>query len=245
MRQNGTAGLDDTLMWISKISGQDGPNRRALPTGEFFHPLSLIALVLLIVNDWYLKPSLWAPALVTGKLSDFAGLLFFPLLLTALFDCVLLLLARLGMSVDFTLRRGKLLTSIALTALVFAALKLFEPANELAIDLAHSLGISARIVRDPTDLVALAVLWVSWRIGLAEIARVPLGRIELIELRHRRSGVVASHSLHDIVSAGAQASLARDLIDALDQYLAEANETNTQNVESCLAMLRDLSPKGA
>lgn len=233
-------GLVDTQMWISKIAGVDGPNRRALPAGEFFHPLSLLALALLIVNDWYLKPSLWAPTLLTGKLSDFSGLLFFPLLLTALLDCLLLLPARLGLPVDFTLRRGKLVASIVATGLLFSTIKLSAQANEAAIAVAHEMGLSARIVLDPSDLIALATLWLSWRIGLAEISRVPLGRIELIQLRYRRAHVVASHSLHDIVPAGADPSLAHDLIEALDQYLNDPTTENTRAVEGCLAKLRDL-----
>lgn len=227
-------------MRISKIIGQDGPNRRALPSGEFFHPLSLFALSLLILNDWVLKPASWAPPLVTGKLSDFAGLLFFPLLLTALGDCLLLVAARLGAPVDFTLSRGKLLVSILATGAVFSLLKLSALANQVAVDLAHGLGLPARIVLDPTDLVALVVLWVSWRIGLAEIARVPLGRIELIQQRYRRSGVVASQSLHDIIPAGADAALVHDLIESLDCYLADPSELHAGQVESCLAALRDL-----
>jgi hypothetical protein len=227
-------------MWISKITGQDGLHRRALPSGEFFHPACLLALVVLILNDWVLKPSSWAPPLLTGKLSDFAGLLFFPLLLTALGDCLLLLASRLGAPVDFTLSRGKVLASIVATGAVFSLVKLSALANQVAVDLAHSVGLPARIVRDPSDLIALVVLWLSWRIGLAEIARVPLGRIELIEKRYRRSGVVASQSLHDIERAGGDAGLVRDLIEALDAYLPDPSEAKAQRVETCLHALRDL-----
>ncbi len=46
------------------------------------HPLSLTAIAVLVLNDHALKathPSWW-----TGKLSDFAGLFFFPFLITLL-----------------------------------------------------------------------------------------------------------------------------------------------------------------
>ena len=43
------------------------------------HPLCLLSVFLLGLNDHYLK---WEhPSYLTGKLSDFAGLVFFPLLL--------------------------------------------------------------------------------------------------------------------------------------------------------------------
>lgn len=226
-------------MWITKLTGSDGPNRRSLPAGEFFHPLSLLALVLLVVNDWYLKPSSWAPGLVTGKLSDLTGLLFFPLLATASIDSLLLLLSRLGARVDFTLRRAKLAASIAITAAIFSAIKLSAPANQAFLDLLDFFGLSAQVVRDPTDLLALPILWVSWRIGRWEISRVPLGRIELILRRHARSGVVASHSLHDIVSAGADPAGVRDLAEALDAYLEDSSRESASEVESKLAKLRD------
>jgi hypothetical protein len=44
------------------------------------HPLSVGATGLLILNDHVLKSAM--PGLVTGKLSDFAGLFFFPFLAT-------------------------------------------------------------------------------------------------------------------------------------------------------------------
>jgi hypothetical protein len=226
-------------MWKSKLAGRDGPTRRALPAGEFFHPLSILALVLLIVNDWVLKPSSWAPSLLTGKLSDFAGLLFFPLLLTALLDCLLYGAARLGAPVDFTLRRAKLAAAIAATAFVFSALKLSVTANQAALDIAQRLGLAARVALDPSDLLALSVLWLPWRIGMAEIARVPLGRMELIQMRHQRSDVVASHSLHDIVPAGADRGDAQALIDSMDRYLDKPAPQTCAEVEASLAKLRD------
>jgi hypothetical protein len=68
--------------WVEKMirvsSGQVGPlftSLRALS-----HPYSVAAAVTLAVNDHILKGL--APGWLTGKLSDFAGLFFFPYLLT-------------------------------------------------------------------------------------------------------------------------------------------------------------------
>lgn len=46
------------------------------------HPLFIISVFILILNDWYLKPVFHNT--VTGKLSDFAGLFALPYLLSAL-----------------------------------------------------------------------------------------------------------------------------------------------------------------
>jgi hypothetical protein len=44
----------------------------------------IVALIVLVANDHVLKGSALAPAWLTGKLSDVAGLFLFPILLTAL-----------------------------------------------------------------------------------------------------------------------------------------------------------------
>ena len=44
------------------------------------HPVTLGAVALLLVNDWLLKP-LWQSDWTTGKLSDFAWMVFAPPLL--------------------------------------------------------------------------------------------------------------------------------------------------------------------
>lgn len=46
-------------------------------------PLFLFALIILLINDFYLKSSF--PNFVTGKMSDFAGLFIFPLYFSVLF----------------------------------------------------------------------------------------------------------------------------------------------------------------
>lgn len=165
------------------LAGEDGPGRRALPAGELLHPVPLGAVLVLVVNDHLLKQAGVLPAAVTGKLSDLAGLAFFPLLLTALGDLVLLGVARLGPPVDFTLGRRKLAAAIAATAAVFTAVKLSPAAADAAAGALTAIGIRSRIVADPSDLLALPALAVAAAVGLAEIARVPLGRIELCQRR--------------------------------------------------------------
>ncbi len=228
----------------SRLAGLDGPNQRALPAGEFLHPIPLAALVLLVLNDWWLKPSGWATGFLTGKLSDVAGLLFFPLLLTAVANCALLGLHRLGLPVDFTLRRYKSAIAIALTAVVFSLVKLSPACNELVIDALASIGMRPRIVLDATDLLALPVLGVAWLVARSEIARVPLGRIELIMARNKRDGVGVGTLLDDTIVAGANAAHIGELIEALDDYLKSPSDAYSLRLERSLAVVRDLSLPG-
>ena len=54
------------------------------PGESLLHPIAILAIATLALNDHYLKeqfPSWW-----TGKLSDFAGMIFFPLLLEAFYE---------------------------------------------------------------------------------------------------------------------------------------------------------------
>lgn len=118
----------------------------------------LAAVALLAANDHLLKGSGLLPGWLTGKLSDFAGLFFFPLLLSAL------------VALAFPPAGSRLLaldTAAALvTALGFGAVKLLPAADgawEVALGTVRGVGRVVN-VRDPTDLlalpmVALAVLW--------------------------------------------------------------------------------------
>jgi hypothetical protein len=134
-----------------------------------------VLLGVLFVNDWILKPT-DLPHWLTGKLSDFVGLAVFPLVATAAFDLLLFVAARLGARTDFTLRRWKLVTAIALTGVVFATMKVVP---EVALAIANALGFvlgHANVMPDPTDLVALPSLAFAWWWGGKTIARGSYGR---------------------------------------------------------------------
>ena len=161
------------------LAGDDGPERPGLPLAELLAPLPLLAIVVLFVNDWVLKPLAPAqlPFWFTGKLSDFAGLAVFPLVATAAFDVVLWIAWRAGANVDFTLRRWKLGVATALTGGVFALMKLVP---EVALLVARTIGLAfsgARVMPDPTDLIALPALAFAWWWGEQTIARGAYGRL--------------------------------------------------------------------
>ena len=107
------------------------------------HPVFLASLALLIVNDHVLKGAGLLPGWLTGKLSDFAGLVVAPIVVATL--------------IGARSRAGRAL-ALALPSALLVALKL-SPAIARAYDgLFHALGLPSSITSDPTDLVALSVL---------------------------------------------------------------------------------------
>ena len=180
------------------LAGSDAPGKPALPAGEFLHPIPLFAAALLLVNDHLLKGGGVVPGMVTGKLSDVAGLLFFPLLCTSAVDLLLFAAARAGARVDFSLRAYKLVLATLTTGAVFAAIKLSPAAASLVAGLLSDLGLASRIVADPTDLLALPMLAAAYWLGRGEIARVPLGRLEVIERAWRRQRTAVAAMLEDV-----------------------------------------------
>lgn len=134
---------------------------RPTPGDLLLHPISLTAVALLLVNDHVLK-SLWGNAL-TGKLSDVAGVLLFPLLLITA--------ARLGLDRRCPhLTRGPVAVAAAVgvTAAGFAAVKLIGPVGDAYALTIGALRWMARlgsgelrpivVVRDSSDVLVLPVL---------------------------------------------------------------------------------------
>lgn len=113
------------------------------PRRALAHPLWVAALVVLIVNDHYLKTAGVLPGWLTGKLSDFAGLFVAPALLAAL--------------LSISTQRGLLLAHAA-TGAVFAAIKISPPAARAIEALVGLTPFTWRVTVDPTDLIALPML---------------------------------------------------------------------------------------
>ncbi|MCC7361577.1 MAG: hypothetical protein IT317_18980 [Anaerolineales bacterium] len=133
------------------------------------HPASLAAIGLLLLNDHVLKAAY--PSWVTGKLSDFAGLFFFPFLLIAIG-------AFPARSLGQDQARSWLpRAAFGLTAVWFAAIKLWPAANAaMEALLGWVLRARVAIAPDPTDVMALVVLWPAWglwrRVGRPELERL-------------------------------------------------------------------------
>ena len=127
----------------------------------FSHPAYWVALALLLLNDhvWKGAGFVLAPAWLTGKLSDFAGLLVAPPLLALLMW---------GLPAARDSRLPALLAPV-LVGIGFTAIKVDATAAQLAEQLFGLLGVPSRICVDPTDLFALVVL--PFAAGLCRPAR--------------------------------------------------------------------------
>lgn len=153
------------------------PRAGAAPADALLHPAMLLALGLLILNDHVLKAAY--PGAVTGKLSDLAGLAFFPILLVGAWEIVL--------AVTGSWRgpgNGALAVAVGSSAAVFALVKTWPVAAQAfawGLGLAQwLLTLPARlldgaplppvvatvVVVDPTDLVALVALAIPTWIGM-------------------------------------------------------------------------------
>ncbi|WP_433117738.1 hypothetical protein [Micromonospora sp. CA-246542] len=114
------------------------------------HPTTLLALVLLVLNDRLWKAAF--PGLVTGKLSDVAGLVLAPPLVAVLLT---LLVPRLPA------RRAALVGLVAVGA-GFAVVKSSGYAAELASSAWTALAGPSLVRADRTDLFALPALGLAW-----------------------------------------------------------------------------------
>ncbi len=146
------------------------------PGGGLLHPVPLLAVALLLLNDhvWKAAYGNWW----TGKISDFAGLAFFPLLLQAVIE--------VGQSAAGRFRgpsRAVLVACAIATAVVFAAMNVSPAAAEIY---RYGLGalqwpfraLAALLTGegapglapvshtlDPTDLIALPSTFVAVLVG--------------------------------------------------------------------------------
>jgi len=149
-------------------SDREDPCPGARDTG-LLHPIALVALAVLIVNDHLLKARY--PGWVTGKLSDAAGLIVFPLLASALVTAI----------VRRADPRRVLAGCVAAAASGFALVKLWAPATHAfalalgalqwpfaAITGGVTGGIApVAVVRDPSDLLALPFAAIALRLPRA------------------------------------------------------------------------------
>jgi hypothetical protein len=137
------------------------------------HPVPLLAIVVLVLNDHVLK-DLFHNA-VTGKLSDFAGMAFFPLVLQGLIEGGLSVLRR-----PWTPSRRVLIGSAIATAVFFAGVQLYPPIADFyrwslgllqwpVVAISAGEWVPVRPVQvwaDPTDLISLPAVglavWAGW-----------------------------------------------------------------------------------
>jgi hypothetical protein len=115
---------------------------RGIPSAWLGHPVTVLALLVLVVNDHVLKAAY--PGRLTGKLSDAAGLVLAPPLLAAVLRL-----------------RGRWVALVLIGA-GFVLVKVWPPAAG-AVSAVGSLVRPHSVVRaDPTDLLTLPFLAVAW-----------------------------------------------------------------------------------
>lgn len=169
------------LEWLAP---EETVARSALPLTLLVRPGPMLALVALGVNDHLLKGSGWLPGWMTGKISDFAGLLYFPLLLVTLLNLALHPLERW---------RGRPLPGASPTVrqidVACVATGLFFGLVQVVPEVADfyswataklafwSRATSAVVTMDPTDLVAVPSVVVAAWWGRRAVARLPPGRL--------------------------------------------------------------------
>lgn len=130
------------------------------PRGALLHPAFGVALALLVLNDHVLKGSGLVPAAITGKLSDFAGLVVAPIALA------MVVRAR---------SRAAQLAVLGVVAAGFALTELSQDSADLAVRALRGLGLSrATLVADASDLWALAILPLPYALLRAD--RAPVSR---------------------------------------------------------------------
>jgi hypothetical protein len=117
------------------------------PARALLSPPWLLALALLLANDHWLKGAGLIPELLTGKLSDFAGMIVAPVLLAVV----------LGVRT----RRALAGCHVAV-GLVFAGIQLSPGFAALWTAATGLLGYPWAITCDPSDLLALPCLGLSW-----------------------------------------------------------------------------------
>ncbi|MEV0645480.1 hypothetical protein AB0I28_09470 [Phytomonospora sp. NPDC050363] len=118
------------------------------------HPSTIAAALVLLVNDHILKAAF--PGLITGKLSDFAGLAAAPALLAL---AVALIVPRLPAT-------ALAATALTLTGAGFVWVKATGAGAEAASAAWSVITGPSVILADPTDLLAvpaLALAWWTWR----------------------------------------------------------------------------------
>lgn len=141
------------------------------------HPVVIAAVVLLLLNDHVLKTT-W-PSWATGKLSDIAGLVFFPLLLAAVLELAFPHQSPSRLIADCIIATGVVFTAVQLAPVATNTYEVVWGAMQwpfrLALDPDASLH-RVTVTPDWTDLLALPALLLAQRIAANGIATQPAGQ---------------------------------------------------------------------
>lgn len=185
-------------------STQEISPRRAL-----LHPVWLGALALLVVNDHILKDSVLA-GVVTGKLSDVAGLFFVPVLVAAI--------------LNIKTKRG-LYGCAVLVGTIFSAINLSPVAAELWNQIMGIFFFGFVTTVDWTDLFALVMIPIGLRV-LMPAMEVKVGEGEESMSRRRRLATLTAALVGGLACLGTSIDEPRPEKAALPDYQAQVSLAN-------------------
>jgi hypothetical protein len=162
--------------------------RIAIPGDFLLRPVPIVAGLLLVLNDHFLKGRFGDA--ITGKLSDAAGLVFIPLLMLSIVELV-----RAARHARWHITFRDLAASVVVVGGALVAAK-------LSPSIAHAFGgvgalarfpftgrfDAVTITHDPTDLWTLPALAIAWFQGA-------------VVIRRRRCGTPAEQTLVDLIAA--------------------------------------------
>jgi hypothetical protein len=150
----------------------DGGRGLPVMTAWLVHPVTVLAAIVLILNDHVLKAAY--PGLVTGKLSDIAGLVLLPPLVGLILAVVVRARAGTPMAI----------TGLAVSGVAFTAVKAAPAGAAAASTVFSAVTGPSVILADPTDLAALPALgiaaWVWSRARQRPASRDTLRRFAVI-----------------------------------------------------------------
>jgi hypothetical protein len=234
---------------FTALAPDETARERALPLTLLVRPWPVFALVVLALNDHVLKGSGLLPSVVTGKLSDFAGLFYFPLLLVTLVNLTSTTLARAMRRSELPLMgatTAQLAVASSATTLVFTLIKVSRDARDVYARIVATLqwwhdAPSVSVVVDPSDLIALPMCALAFVFGRRMIARMPPGRLPMARARVQSTRDVAMSDDERVASLGltdvkcANHAGKRPVIDALARAIVEGEETK---IDAHLRQLR-------
>ncbi len=128
----------------------------------FINPIPGTAVLLMAINDHFLKYAY--PSVITGKLSDFLGMFYFPLLMCA-GVCLMQNFWRQTVSGKREIAyitRKKLVFSSLFAVFLLVATKCFSQMDIWIADISAQLDFPMKLVNDPTDLIAITSVFATY-----------------------------------------------------------------------------------
>lgn len=122
------------------------------PLRFFVHPIPLSAVGLMALNDHWLKYTY--PGFLTGKISDFCGVFYFPIFLLGLAVGIQIVLSR-NQTKPSLLSRKNLFAAILFTDFLMLTVKLSSEAAQAIEQVFGNYLFEIHIVSDRMDLLAL------------------------------------------------------------------------------------------